>query len=858
MSTDSLRIAIVGLGNHASHAYLPFITHSHDIELTAICDLPEKKGEITQLVPNTPIFPNIEELVGRCLIDAAIISTPHYLHYAQAECCLVHRINALVDKPLALKGAEARMLQQRAEMEKLVLMTAVPRRYGQVRQKMRELLQSPSLGDITACDISYFRPKAKNFSASWRNLTPGGGALIDAGYHLLDVVLDLFPQPIERVQCEFGTREYEVDVLATLLIAFKGGSHAILRVDLHDMPKFLRERVLIQGTRGEVSFERLRDHSGKERREASFTNRIEGPQIFDGDEPDTLDVLPLRNFIQRIRGRKGSPRSLALDVQIVSVIEQAYHNAEDASFGSYRAGTSAIGLFGAGNSSSTYDVFLSYRMSDRPIVETIAERLRAKGLKPWFDRWELSPGSVLSPLLDKGIRSAKTLAVMIGKEDHGGQHPIGWRGLEIEAAIQEFVATKKPVIPVYLPNAKPEVGLPPFMRNFLAVDLGGGGFEAGLDELVWGIKGDKPLSASGLAEPLYKAEHDFLQVLLSKIALTRRGSGVLLDVSFNHETATIRTRRARRLLRLSMPDFEHTAQQLQGKLDSFILDGETEAYTIENSDFLFRFASGGTLPILQIGEREYFCLFLRCIHPIGWNVANGGCNSLDELRNPLLTIERELQEELIIVGKQHHYLLGNASSQLADGAGFSVVRMFWDRKFDNLGARRFGQLERKPLELKYIPGPDSVTICFGAETKRLVEDVFLTMTTDDFGIELDRIAKIRIPDIRPHDLGNELRLCDGELNAWVPVNRPIGLFPVDEFASNMAPGIWPELLYFDGKVFEGHNLGKVIKTDVVPQLANAYTQLGREAVEEFLAIEDGYAPCPVTRRLITRYLDISR
>ena len=39
-----------------------------------------------------------------------------------------------------------------------------------------------------------------------------------------------------------------------------------------------------------------------------------------------------------------------------------------------------------------YDVFLSHSRRDRVRVREIAERLRADGLRVWFDEWVLKPG----------------------------------------------------------------------------------------------------------------------------------------------------------------------------------------------------------------------------------------------------------------------------------------------------------------------------------------------------------------------------------------------------------------------------------------------------------------------------------
>lgn len=76
----------------------------------------------------------------------------------------------------------------------------------------------------------------------------------------------------------------------------------------------------------------------------------------------------------------------------------------------------------------------------------------------------------------------------------------------------------------------------------------------------------------------------------------------------------------------------------------FIYDDKFFANSFLHNDenFPFRYASGGTLPILRMEGQGYYCFFYRDIFPIGWNIANGGCCTREELLNPQMTIEREL------------------------------------------------------------------------------------------------------------------------------------------------------------------------------------------------------------------------
>ena len=51
----------------------------------------------------------------------------------------------------------------------------------------------------------------------------------------------------------------------------------------------------------------------------------------------------------------------------------------------------------------TYDVFLSHSAKDKAVVRPLAERLRADGLKVWFDEWVLKPGDSIPAKIKKGL-----------------------------------------------------------------------------------------------------------------------------------------------------------------------------------------------------------------------------------------------------------------------------------------------------------------------------------------------------------------------------------------------------------------------------------------------------------------------
>ena len=56
-----------------------------------------------------------------------------------------------------------------------------------------------------------------------------------------------------------------------------------------------------------------------------------------------------------------------------------------------------------------YDVFLSHSSKDKETVRAVAERLRADGLRVWFDEWVLKPEVPLAHRMGEGagVRAAK-------------------------------------------------------------------------------------------------------------------------------------------------------------------------------------------------------------------------------------------------------------------------------------------------------------------------------------------------------------------------------------------------------------------------------------------------------------------
>ena len=78
------------------------------------------------------------------------------------------------------------------------------------------------------------------------------------------------------------------------------------------------------------------------------------------------------------------------------------------------------------------DVFLSHSAKDKAVVRPLAERLRADGVKVWFDEWVLKPGDSIernqskTAKVEEGLERSRVLVLCMSDHAFGSD----WAQLE--------------------------------------------------------------------------------------------------------------------------------------------------------------------------------------------------------------------------------------------------------------------------------------------------------------------------------------------------------------------------------------------------------------------------------------------
>ena len=124
---SKIRMGIIGVGGRGINSFGAGLVkrHSDNVELVALADPNAERAAagLRALDLTADIHESAEDLLARKDIDAVVITSPDYLHGEQCVMAFEHGKHVLVDKPLAITGAEClRVIEASRRADKLLYM----------------------------------------------------------------------------------------------------------------------------------------------------------------------------------------------------------------------------------------------------------------------------------------------------------------------------------------------------------------------------------------------------------------------------------------------------------------------------------------------------------------------------------------------------------------------------------------------------------------------------------------------------------------------------------------------------------------------------------------------------------------
>jgi predicted dehydrogenase len=212
-----LRCGVIGTGMGRYHMD-GYATHPRS-ELVAVCDLNAAEAkEYADKYGVKHVFSDYRKMLAMDGLDAVSIAVPNFLHARMSIAALKAGKDVLCEKPMATKLADAVAMVAEAKKAKKRLMINMAMRFNAAHQALREQVANGDLGDIYYAKSQWIRRKGMPLvdfprtgsmgRGDWfvTKKLSGGGATVDIGVHMFDLVWWLIggPKPTSVLASQFS------------------------------------------------------------------------------------------------------------------------------------------------------------------------------------------------------------------------------------------------------------------------------------------------------------------------------------------------------------------------------------------------------------------------------------------------------------------------------------------------------------------------------------------------------------------------------------------------------------------------------------------------------------------------------
>lgn len=254
------RIAIIGCGHIARKHIFSLLELGEAVEVSAICDsngerLEAFANEICRPVyPNVKLFTSIDAMLAADDAGLVVIATGSDSHCALARKALRKGRHVLVEKPLALSLADARMATEEAEKRGLVLAVSFQARYLQQMAALRTAVREGLFGQMAHGIVSmrWNRSEAYYSDRPWRDdWKRGGGLFMNQCIHYIDL-LQWIMGPVVSVYAQAAVVGQEVNVENTgaVVLRFQSGAIGLVEASTAVRPASAGTSISLFGSKG--------------------------------------------------------------------------------------------------------------------------------------------------------------------------------------------------------------------------------------------------------------------------------------------------------------------------------------------------------------------------------------------------------------------------------------------------------------------------------------------------------------------------------------------------------------------------------------------------------------------------------
>ncbi len=251
-----IKWGVIGCGGIADRRTLPGMMLSENVELVAVMDANKDVAEkCKEKYGAKYAFDNFEDVLAIEEIEAVYIASPVFFHKEQAIKAAKAKKHILLEKPVALTVLDAEEIKKACEENNVKISIGFLMRFHGYHQKIKEIIADGKIGDIVSMR-GQFTCWYPDIDGAWRQnkALSGGGALVDMGIHVIDLIHYISGLKAVEVAAfnQTQTFGYEVDDSSNLIMKMDNGAVAYVDSNFNIPDAASVAKLEIYGTKGSI------------------------------------------------------------------------------------------------------------------------------------------------------------------------------------------------------------------------------------------------------------------------------------------------------------------------------------------------------------------------------------------------------------------------------------------------------------------------------------------------------------------------------------------------------------------------------------------------------------------------------
>lgn len=164
------------------------------------------------------VYHTIEEMLEDSHIDIVYIATPHNLHYEEMMEALEAGKHVFVEKSITVNDNQLKEAISLAERKGLVIMDGVTLFHMPVFKKVKEIVESGSLGPVKMIQVNFGSCKEYDINNRFFSKELAGGALLDIGVYAVSFARYFMSESPKQILSTVNLFETGVDETSGIIL----------------------------------------------------------------------------------------------------------------------------------------------------------------------------------------------------------------------------------------------------------------------------------------------------------------------------------------------------------------------------------------------------------------------------------------------------------------------------------------------------------------------------------------------------------------------------------------------------------------------------------------------------------------